>query len=592
MASEKIEFLSEEMDRLRSDREILRALPWPSEVQTELDRLVEDLEAQRLRVGRAAVLTLVGSTGAGKSTLLNALVGKAIARPGEARPTTRQPVVYAPEDADVSEWLADLPGEAPRVERYRPLTQGSTQGPWSGQILIDAPDTNSVATQHREVVQALAERSDVLIVLAHRQSVVEESTVQFLEAFRDMRGLVIALGHGDRLSPDGRQELADQLSHLARERFHWRGERVHVISPLEALEDPDSSGWPEFCAEVHAVVQAGQLRRIRRYNALGSAGRIAHWVAQSRSSLDGQWEALERELRQASHALPARVLEEVARRLELRQPDLETILWDEVGRRWTGPGGLALRAGGLSSLGLGAGAWLARRNPWLAAGAAAGALVTSKVQSTRRDQAVRGAEAWLPSQGDWLRDFDATMAPIRLAASPGESGAFPLPSAEALQTQFQSAVEDGVGELMDRELPDQAAKAARSPLRWVVDLPVYAFALWIVVRSAQGFYREQYVGMDFLVNAALLAGAWLWLGRTVARRWLRMRAAHLVGWVRGQISERIRRVMEEALGPWQTRLAEQREAVHRLCRLEATWREKLEGEPPNGSDDPSSSQRS
>lgn len=592
MASEKIEFLAEEMDRLRTDRETLRSLPWPAEVQGELDRLVEDLEAQRLRVGRAAVLTLVGSTGAGKSTLLNALVGKAIAEPGEARPTTRQPVVYAPEDADVSEWLADLPGPAPRVERYRP----SALGTWSGQIVIDAPDTNSVETSHRAVVQALAERSDVLVVLAHRQSVVEESTVRFLESFAQMRGLVLALGHGDRLSAANRRELAQQLESLARERFGWRGERVHVLSPLEALEDPQSQGWPEFCAELHSVAQAGQLRRIRRYNALGSAGRIAQWVARARPQLDGQWEALEREVAQATRDLPARVLEEVSRRLDLRQSDLETLLWDEVGRRWIGPGGLALRAGGMTSLGLGAGAWLARRNPLLAAGAAAGALVTSKWQSRQREQSVRGGEAWLPSPGEWTRWYEAALAPVRLAASTAEREAAPWPSGEELQAEFQAAVEDALSDLMDRELPGQAEQAARSPLRWAVDLPVYAFALWIIVRSAIGFYEGAYVGMDFLVNAALLAGAWLWLGRTVARRWLRSRAGRLVQWVRARIEARFAQVMDVALGPLQRRLTEQREAVHRMCRLEATWRAKLE-EPgdsaprdrvANGSDAPSS----
>jgi ATPase subunit of ABC transporter with duplicated ATPase domains len=53
------------------------------------------------------VITLVGSTGAGKSTLLNALAGRRIAQEGVDRPTTREPVVYAPEDADLGELVDD-----------------------------------------------------------------------------------------------------------------------------------------------------------------------------------------------------------------------------------------------------------------------------------------------------------------------------------------------------------------------------------------------------------------------------------------------------------------------------------------------------
>ena len=578
MHSATVEFLAQEMGRLRQDRERLRGATWPAAVHDRLDRLIEDLEEQRLRVGRAAVLTLVGSTGAGKSTLLNALVGKAIAEPGEARPTTRAPVLYAPEDADVAEWLEDLPGDPPRIVRYRP--HGA--GPWSGQILIDAPDTNSVETGHRAVVQALAERSDVLVVLAHRQSVVEESTVRFLEAFAKMRGLVLAIGHGDRLGADGRDELAAQFAGLARERFGWRGKQVHVISPLEAIEDPQSPGWKSFGEELQAVAETGQIQRIRRFNALGTAGQIAQWVANHRGDLDEQLEGLERALQRATQTLPDQILGEVGRRLELRQADLEAILWDEVGRRWVGPGGVALRVGGLTSLGLGAGAWLARRNPLLAAGAAAGALLGSKLQSRNREQAVRGADAWLPSHAMWQQEYESALAPVRMA-TPGTAEAEQvLPSSETLEPAFQSAVEDALGDLMDRELPAQAEAAAAAPWRWLIDVPVYAFGAWIVWRGAAGFYAGEYVGMDFLLNAALLAGAWLWLGRTGARRWLRARASHLVQWVKARIATRFREVMETSLGPWEQEVREQREAIGRLCRLESTWRERLTEDEPSG----------
>ena len=108
------------LDRLRAGCEDVAAsrLRAVAERRGELDRLLADLDRQIERVQRAAVITLVGATGAGKSTLLNALAGRRIAQEGVDRPTTRQPVIYAPHDADVSE-LVGAGGRAPRGPRQR-----------------------------------------------------------------------------------------------------------------------------------------------------------------------------------------------------------------------------------------------------------------------------------------------------------------------------------------------------------------------------------------------------------------------------------------------------------------------------------------
>ena len=134
----------------------------------ELERYVTDLAAQLERHESAAVITLVGSTGAGKSTLLNALAGQEIARAGTTRPTTSRPVIYKPRSIDIQ---ALIEGLGPiEVHEFDPAESAS---PLAEQVLIDAPDTNSVATEHRRLVEALAERSDALVVVAHRQSVAE-----------------------------------------------------------------------------------------------------------------------------------------------------------------------------------------------------------------------------------------------------------------------------------------------------------------------------------------------------------------------------------------------------------------------------------
>src|SRR5262249_310869 len=120
--------------RLHEDLAVVPRLRAVAQRRTELDRLLSDLDRQVARVQRAAVITLVGATGAGKSTLLNALAGRRIAQEGVDRPTTRQPVIYAPHDADVSELVGpdvdrpegrDSEG-GPQVGRY-----DATSGPWA-----------------------------------------------------------------------------------------------------------------------------------------------------------------------------------------------------------------------------------------------------------------------------------------------------------------------------------------------------------------------------------------------------------------------------------------------------------------------------
>ncbi len=574
-------FLGDLMDQLRGDWELLRPLKPLEPAAPRMENLLRDLEAQRSRVGRAAVMTLVGSTGAGKSTLLNALVGKSIATSGEARPTTRQPVIYRPSDADVSEWIGDLPGPAPRIEDYDPAAGGI----WSGQILIDAPDTNSVEEQNRAVVQALAERSDVLVVVAHRQAVAENSTTTFLDAFRGMRGLLFVIGHGDQLSEQGRTELANQFRSIAVERFGVEEPRVHVLSPLQILQSGDGPGWQAFCTDLQEATLAGQLTRVRRYNALGTTERLADAIAPLAPALDSDLKEFEGLLSTVADQYDGTVLSEVFKRLELRSRDVEALLWEEVGRRWMGPGGMALRVGGLSSMGLGAGAWLARRNPLLAAGAAVGALATQKIQSHGRERSMRDGGEWLPAPSELDRVYASAFAALELSQRRLGGTTVAFPASRDISIALRETVEESMGQLLDLDLMEQAEVGASKPWRLLVDLPVYAFGVWIVVRAGIGFANGEYVGMDFLVNAALLAGAWLLMARYATRALLRRRARSLIEGIKTNMRTRMAQALEGALGDSLGSVGRMRSALARMGQLHVTWKERILGGGPTSDRD-------
>ena len=295
---------------------------------------------------RAAVITLVGATGAGKSTLLNALAGRRIAQEGIDRPTTRRPVIYAPHDADVSELAAaeiDRPDGrdsegGPEVVRY-----DAASGPWTAQVLIDAPDMNSIDEQHRATVTALAERSDVLVVVLHHQSVLEEASVSFIDAFAGRRQLIFVLNRTDELTREARDALLAQIRQLAASRWRAAGAPVLAISARAAQSQPHAEGWAEFCQALHDLVRESAITGVRRLNALGTAARVGNLFAAVRDETAADLTALPSDAAVGLDALGERCAADVADRLKLRRADVSALLWSEAAKRWDGPGGWALR---------------------------------------------------------------------------------------------------------------------------------------------------------------------------------------------------------------------------------------------------------
>ncbi|MBA2314789.1 MAG: 50S ribosome-binding GTPase, partial [Chloroflexi bacterium] len=106
--------------------------------------------------GDAAIVALVGGTGVGKSTLLNAIAGADVSTASVRRPTTASPVAWVPRAsrADFDELLAWL-----GVEDIR-LHDEAGIGPVG---ILDLPDLDSVAREHRERVEALLPRVDAVI---------------------------------------------------------------------------------------------------------------------------------------------------------------------------------------------------------------------------------------------------------------------------------------------------------------------------------------------------------------------------------------------------------------------------------------------
>ncbi|MBX3028283.1 50S ribosome-binding GTPase [bacterium] len=552
---------------LHAQVEVVAGLRAVRDRRPELDALLADLDRQIARVQRAAVITLVGATGAGKSTLLNALAGRPIALEGVDRPTTRQPVIYAPLDADVDELAADA-----TVVRY-----DAAGGPWTAQVLVDAPDLNSIDAAHRATVTALAERSDVLVVVLHRQSVLEAASVSFVDAFAGRRHLLFALNRADELTPEARDALLAQVRRLAADRWHAAAAPVLALSARAAQTQPRAEGWAAFCDALRELARDHAIGGVRRLNALGTAARLGGLFAAAAADAAADLAALPVDAAAGLDALGERCAADVAERLALRRADLRLLLWGEAARRWDGPGGWALRSGGLSGLGLGAGAAIAARHPLLAAGTAAGALAADQVQRVLREQRVGDAAALLPSEGEFTAWFTAALSParVRVARLAGAPDALGLPSPDAARAVAGSAVEDAWARLVQRELPAAAERSALRYLRWLLDLPVYALGVWVLFQVARGFIDGAYVGFDFLVNAALLLAAYLFAVRFAVRRGLAWRARRLLDDVILRTRRALGTQADATRTAVQAAVALQQATLQELSALDANWRAAL-----------------
>ena len=577
--------LRAQLDRLRQrlhdEVAVVAGLRAVTQRRVELDRLLVDLDRQIGRVQRAAVITLVGATGAGKSTLLNALAGRRIAQEGIDRPTTRRPVIYAPHDADVSELATpeierpdgrDSEG-VPDVVRY-----DAVSGPWTAQVLIDAPDMNSIDEQHRAVVAALAERSDVLVVVLHHQSVLEEASVSFVDGFAGRRQLLFVLNRADELTGAARDALLAQIRQLAATRWRAAHAPVLSISARTAQSQPHAEGWAEFCRALHDVVRESAITGVRRLNALGTAARLGELFAAVRGETRDDLTALPNDAASGLDRLGERCAADIAERLALRRADVSALLWGEAAKRWDGPGGWALRTGGITSLGLGAGAALASRNPLLAVGTAAGALAADQVQRALRDQRLSDAGALVPESGDFVAWYAAALSPARVRAArlAGDPAALGVPEPEEARGAAAQAVDEAWARLVNRDLPAAAEHSWLRFFRLLLDLPVYALALWVVYQVASGFWSGTYSGVDFLLSAALLLFCYLFAVRFAVRRGLALRARRLLADVILRTRQALGAQADTTREAVRHGALEKRAALDRLAELETAWRAELE----------------
>jgi energy-coupling factor transporter ATP-binding protein EcfA2 len=208
----------------------------------------------RARLGfpsSAYVLALAGGTGVGKSTLLNAIAGEEVSQTGARRPTTSEAIAWVPssrsrELAGLLEWLGI--GE---VREHGGGTLGDV-------AVLDLPDFDSIAVQHRQRVDALLPRVDAVAWVVDPEKYMDQVMHGgYLRQFAPrLRRQIVVLNRGDLLSAEDARLVADDM------RDQLRRDGVGTIEVVVTRAREGAAGvaklreWLESAVEAKRVVVA------------------------------------------------------------------------------------------------------------------------------------------------------------------------------------------------------------------------------------------------------------------------------------------------------------------------------------------------
>ena len=202
--------------------EAARVLGIPAE---DAERVRDDAAGRLGYPADVYVLALVGGTGVGKSSLLNALAGVPVSRASVRRPTTDRPVAWVPGEAredlrGLLEWLA--------VDEVHEHSMANR----AGVAVLDLPDMDSLATEHRERVDAILPRVDAVAWVTDPEKYHDAALHdEFLGAWLprlDTQAIVV--NKSDRLEPSAVDQVRRDIERdLVRAALGPLGGRVPVL---------------------------------------------------------------------------------------------------------------------------------------------------------------------------------------------------------------------------------------------------------------------------------------------------------------------------------------------------------------------------
>src|SRR5262245_17866255 len=208
-------------------------------------RAVVSRSRERLGLSRGhTVVALAGATGSGKSSRFNAVSRLELSAVGVRRPTTHSThaCVWGTQDsAALLDWLGIAWDR--RFARESAL-DADDEAPMRGLVLLDLPDFDSVAEEHRAEVERVLPLVDLVVWVTDPQKyadqVVHERYLRTFHRHRDV--MVVVLNQADRLRPADAVRCVADLRHL--------------------LEADGLAGIPVFATSAVGAPGIGELRGV------------------------------------------------------------------------------------------------------------------------------------------------------------------------------------------------------------------------------------------------------------------------------------------------------------------------------------------
>lgn len=203
----------------------------PKEASARAHDRLGELRQRRGFHGDTLVLALAGGTGVGKSSLLNALAGRPVASVSSLRPHTDRPLAWVP---------PRLGGALDDLFMSMGISTLVTQDRGTGFALIDLPDMDSVAEQHRRTVEDLIPRIDgvvwVLDPVKYHDPSLHSGFLQPLSEYRDHFHFV--LNKVDVLDARGREHVLEDVRRVL-EGAGYPSPVIHAVAAAPAMGAPE-----------------------------------------------------------------------------------------------------------------------------------------------------------------------------------------------------------------------------------------------------------------------------------------------------------------------------------------------------------------
>ncbi|MGW5213321.1 YfjP family GTPase [Streptomyces sp. NPDC004051] len=209
-------------------------------------RVLDEAAARRRLSGQHTVVAIAGATGSGKSQLFNTLAGVAISETGVRRPTTAAPIACSWSDGAAS--LIERLGIPPRLRR-RPLQAvADADDRLRGLVLVDLPDHDSAAVQHREQVDRVLAVVDAVIWVVdpekYADAMLHERYLRPMAAHAEV--MFVVLNQIDRLPGEAAEQVLDDLRRLLDEDGIALGEYGEPGTTVLALSALTGEGVDEL----------------------------------------------------------------------------------------------------------------------------------------------------------------------------------------------------------------------------------------------------------------------------------------------------------------------------------------------------------